>query len=259
MLQLLWCHCLIPLLDKQQYHPAFCREAASGYTATLCFHSPLATRHSPLATRHSPLATNHCLPRVPQNPVDFGENLFVVKVGAGDDAGRAGGDARAAALAQRGYHPADVLLLVELDGVVGAYIVANPAAGAPSSSSRHDRLDVTVPLVIMPAMRAAGRAPWPPKPGCPRPWQTRRRTRVGHRGHGSSFGWRSVYQPAILHEMPHLRPNSLASAAAPARHQNDHIDRDSFLTADHVSSTCTISLPFRPVFGRRRSLRPLCR
>ena len=61
---------------------------------------------------------------------------------------------------------------------------------------------------------------------------------------GSSLGCRSVYQPAMLQEMPHFRPISLASACgSSAAHEDHHIDRDAPLPAHSVSSTCTISLP----------------
>src|SRR3989304_1824491 len=80
--------------------------------------------------------------RVPQRASDLGEYLLIVEMSAGDDPGRAGGHAGAAALAQRGDHPADAFLLVEFDGVKGTKVVADPAAGAALLVDRgHDRLD----------------------------------------------------------------------------------------------------------------------
>ena len=65
----------------------------------------------------------------------------------------------------------------------------------------------------MPAIRAAAAAPWATEAGMSfGPWHTpATNTPSVIVATGSSFGWRSVYQPAMLHEMPHFRPISLAS------------------------------------------------
>ena len=79
---------------------------------------------------------------IPEGAVDLGKNLLVVEVGPGNHARRAGRHARAAALAQGLITRLTFFSVVELDGVVGAHVVANPAAGAALFVDRgHDRLD----------------------------------------------------------------------------------------------------------------------
>ena len=65
----------------------------------------------------------------------------------------------------------------------------------------------------MPAIRAAAAAPGPPRRECPSaPGTPRPRTRRRSSWPPGRAWWRSVYQPAMLHEMPHLMPNSFAPA-----------------------------------------------
>ena len=93
---------------------------------------------------------------------------------------------------------------------------------------------ITLPLVIMPGTRAAAAAPWATEAGMSLgPWQApATNTPSVIVATGSSFGCRSVYQPAMLHEMPHFRPSLLGVGLRLQRaHQDHHVDRDPPLLA----------------------------
>ena len=105
---------------------------------------------------------------------------------------------------------------------------------------------ITVPLVIMPEIRAAAAAPWATEAGISLgPWHAPAMNMPSVMvATGSSFGCRSVNQPRMLQEMPHLRPSSLASAwgsKAPMRITMSKGRRRCLPIS--VSSNCTISLP----------------
>ena len=80
-----------------------------------------------------------------------------------------------------------LLLLVELDGVVGAHVVADAAAGAVLFVDRgHDRLDHHLALGDHACMRAAAAAPWATEAGnvLRALAHAGHEHAVGHRGHG---------------------------------------------------------------------------
>ena len=188
-------------------------------------------------------------------PLDLGHHLLFGEAGAGHRPGGTGGDARAAALAERRLTSLTSAVLVEADRAERAEVRCR--SGSRSSAPRRPRARTGSSEISPAAGCGRGFGPRRPPPGrrstgCPSGPGAQPATKTPSVivATGSSFGCFSMTQPSELHEMPKCGATSRrrGCGSRPAD-RIDHVDRDAALAAGER----VLDLDDQPAFfGRPR-------